>query len=334
MTKPNTFYFSHDYTARSDEKIKLLIMEHGMLGYGIYWAIIEDLYQNANALQTHYKRIAFELRADEKVVKSIVNDFDLFVFDGETFGSLSIQRRIDDRNSKSTKARESALYRWDKMRTQCEQNANALRTECESNAIKERKGKEKKRKEIKKEKQVKENSSHALHDGLLDGSLDSELPYKAIRSDLTNDNDADGISISTEGKSFVKSKKSIASEFHNEIIKAYSDWIKSRNLPVRIDGGDVTSVKRIVAYLSQFEVVKEGKKTPVDLLNYIFENWDKLSSWLQTQTQLRQINSQLPTIIESIKTKSNGKQNQQDHYKQFSDLSKAIRESIAGSKDM
>jgi hypothetical protein len=134
MTK-DTYYFSHDYNSRNDIKIKKLISKHGYLGYGIFWAIIEDLYNNANALQTDYDCIAFDLRCDIDIVKSIINDFDLFVFDGTFFGSSSVENRINERNSKSVKARESALSRWNKIKV----DANALPTQSDSNAIKERK---------------------------------------------------------------------------------------------------------------------------------------------------------------------------------------------------
>jgi hypothetical protein len=136
-----TFYFSHDFNARNDEKIKRLLMRHGVTGYGIYWAIIEDLYMNANALRTECERIAYELRVDAKVVESVIFDFDLFVFDDENFGSLSVQRRLDERFEKSAKARESANKRWN--------NANALQTQSDRNAIKESKVKEIKVKENK-----------------------------------------------------------------------------------------------------------------------------------------------------------------------------------------
>jgi hypothetical protein len=140
-----TFYFSHDYNTRQDIKIKKLLQKHGMAGYGIFWCIVEDLYNNANALPTDYEGIAYELRTDCEVVKSIIKDFDLFVFNGEMFGSLSIQSRLDKRAEKSQKARESAKYRWEKEY----ENANALQTHSEGNAIKERKGKEIKGKETK-----------------------------------------------------------------------------------------------------------------------------------------------------------------------------------------
>lgn len=145
MTKDNTFYFSHDYNTRSDNKVKKLILKHGMAGYGVFWAIIEDLYNNANALPTDYELIAFDLRVDESLVKSVINDFGLFVIENDTFGSASVERRLNERNLKSENARKSALNRWNKS----ERIANALRTQSECNAIKENKEKENKEKENK-----------------------------------------------------------------------------------------------------------------------------------------------------------------------------------------
>jgi len=146
----DTFYFSHDYNSRNDEKIKFLLRTNGLVGYGLFWAIIEDLYNNANALRTDYDGIAYDYRIDVAVVKSVINDFDLFVFDGDTFGSLSVQKRLDERDSKSIKARESAHKRWI--------NANAMQSQCEGNAIKESKGKE--------IKEIKVNNSKEFIDKL------------------------------------------------------------------------------------------------------------------------------------------------------------------------
>ena len=138
-----TYYFSHDYNARTDEKIKLLIRKHGLRGYGIFWAIVEDLYNNANALRLDCEGIAFELREDIETIKSVIQDFDLFQIKDNYFGSLSVQERLNKRLSKSAKARETALLRWNKS----EGNANAMQTHSEGNAIKESKVKEKKVKE-------------------------------------------------------------------------------------------------------------------------------------------------------------------------------------------
>jgi len=111
MTK-DTFYFSHDYNARNDIKIKKLIRKHRCLGYGIYWCLIEDLYNNANTLELDYDGIAFDLHTEPEIVKSIIHDFDLFVIEQNEFGSASIERRIDERNEKSSKASKNAYKRW------------------------------------------------------------------------------------------------------------------------------------------------------------------------------------------------------------------------------
>jgi hypothetical protein len=129
----DTFYFSHDYNSRNDIKIKKLIAKHGYLGFGIFWAIIEDLYNNTNVLPTDYDCIAYELRSDENTIKSIVNDFELFVIEDGFFGSHSVERRLSERNAKSVKARESVLKRWNKPPT----DTNVLPTNYDSNTIKE-----------------------------------------------------------------------------------------------------------------------------------------------------------------------------------------------------
>ncbi len=145
----DTYYFSHDYNARADIKIKKLISRHGMTGYGIFWAIVEDLYNNANALPTDYESIAFDVRSDRNLVESVITEFDLFVIDGATFGSSSVERRLNERNAKSDKARESARKRWGSMRTHSESTANLVPTQSKGNPIKERKGKENKEKDTK-----------------------------------------------------------------------------------------------------------------------------------------------------------------------------------------
>ncbi len=42
----DTFYFSHDYHARNDEKILELRSQYGAEGYGIFWMIVETMAEN------------------------------------------------------------------------------------------------------------------------------------------------------------------------------------------------------------------------------------------------------------------------------------------------
>jgi len=124
-----TFYFSHDFNVRNDDKIKHLMRKHKWEGYGLFWAIIEELYNNANALRLDCEGIAYDLRTDAEIIKSIIHDFGLFEIRGGEFGSISIERRLDERNKKSQKASESAHKRW----SQCKSDANAL--EINANAL-------------------------------------------------------------------------------------------------------------------------------------------------------------------------------------------------------
>lgn len=136
-----TFYFSHDYNARSDEKVIELLSRHGMEGYGIFWGIVESLYNNTNVLRTNYDRIAYDLHTESKIVESVVNDFGLFSIKDGFFGSVSIERRLNERNDKSAKARKSVSKRWEKY----ERNTNVSENDTnvpKTDTIKERKVKE------------------------------------------------------------------------------------------------------------------------------------------------------------------------------------------------
>jgi hypothetical protein len=131
-------YFSHDYKARHDRKLVNLLMKKGAEGIGIFWCIIEMLYEDGGRINTsEYERITFELRSNYDTVKSVIEDFKLFKIDGEHFYSESVLGRLKQRSDKSAKARESISKRW-KNST----DTNVIRTYTKRNTIKERKGKE------------------------------------------------------------------------------------------------------------------------------------------------------------------------------------------------
>ena len=133
----DTFYFQHDYNARSDEKIIKLISKEGWEGYGLYWAIVEKLYEEKGYLEKDYECIDFDLRTQCERIASVIEKYNLFKFKNNKFYSEAILERLAIRKEKSEKARKSANIKWN--------NANAMRTHSEGNAIKERKGKEIKR---------------------------------------------------------------------------------------------------------------------------------------------------------------------------------------------
>jgi hypothetical protein len=112
-------------------------MKHGMSGVGVYWCIVEMLYEEGGYLPFEYERISFELRTDMKIIESVINDFELFKNDQKTFWSESILDRLKQRCNKSEKARQSISNRWNKL----ENNTNVIRQVSKRNTIKKRKEK-------------------------------------------------------------------------------------------------------------------------------------------------------------------------------------------------
>jgi len=145
-------YFSHDDNARNDSKIiKLRQSKDGLAKYGLFWMLIEKLADSPGySLPIDFESIAWELRADQKLVKSVVEDFELFIISDERFFSESLNKRMEWKNIKSEKARNAANIRWnnaDDKQGKSDSNANALQTHCNGNAIKGNKIKEKEIKE-------------------------------------------------------------------------------------------------------------------------------------------------------------------------------------------
>lgn len=158
-------YFSHDYNARNDLNMKKLFMGEGLSGIGLYWCLVEMLYEKNGYIALDYiPIIAFDLRTTEETVHRVIDNYELFCKNDTHFFSNSVLKRLEMRNEKSEKAKSSANARWN--------NANALRTHSESNAIKENKIKEKENKEKKIKKFIaptlEEVKEHAISKGRLD----------------------------------------------------------------------------------------------------------------------------------------------------------------------
>lgn len=137
--KNKPYYFPHDYYARNDRKLIKLKMKYRMAGLGIYWSIVEMLYEESGKIAlSEIATIAAEFKEKESTVLAVIHEFDLFQKDDNFFWSESVKRRLDERSEKSEKAKASAAQRWS--------NAGAMRTHTGRNANKG-KGKERKRKE-------------------------------------------------------------------------------------------------------------------------------------------------------------------------------------------
>jgi hypothetical protein len=144
-------WFSHDEGARNDPKLIKVLMRLGQAGKGVYWDIIEMLYeQDGYLLLSECESYAFALRTDCDLLTKLLTEFELFQNDGTSFWSNAVLTRLELRKGKSAKASESAAKRW--------QNANAMRTHSEGNASK---GKESKGKEIKENNSLRSSGEGA-----------------------------------------------------------------------------------------------------------------------------------------------------------------------------
>ncbi|MEY8608419.1 Lin1244/Lin1753 domain-containing protein [Parabacteroides segnis] len=146
-------YFPHDSNARNSDKLIPLRIKKGTEGYGVYFMILERLREEPDYTSIKdYNTLAFDFRVGSDLVKSVVEEFGLFQFteDGKRFYSEGFTARMQKKDEKSNKARESARKRWENKQTQSKPDANALQTQSEIDASK---GKETKLKETKGEKE-------------------------------------------------------------------------------------------------------------------------------------------------------------------------------------
>lgn len=141
-------YFSHDSNARNSEKLIRLRMRHKAAGYGVFFMILERLREEPNYMSVKdYNVIAFDLREDASLIKSVVEDFGLFVFteDGKYFYSESFSRRMGIKDSEKAKRSEAGkkgmARRWandaEKSTDNTEENNNVitLLSETDNNGV-------------------------------------------------------------------------------------------------------------------------------------------------------------------------------------------------------
>ena len=111
-------YFSHDFNARNDIKLKKVNMELGMNGIGLYWCIIECLYENNGYFDLdQLDLLAYELRVEKKIIDNLINNYDLFKKNKKQFYSKSVLQRLEKINEISRKNKENINKRWAKKKS-------------------------------------------------------------------------------------------------------------------------------------------------------------------------------------------------------------------------
>jgi uncharacterized protein YdaU (DUF1376 family) len=145
----DTLWFKHDTNSRSDDKIIELQMEYGMEGIGVYWCIIEMLYEQMGVMRMQCDRIAFELRAHKNVVEDVLKKYGLFQIDGDIVTNRRVTEELAIRCEVSEKARERADKRWERVR-----NEQAMRAHSEGNASAMQRREEERREQNNREEKI------------------------------------------------------------------------------------------------------------------------------------------------------------------------------------
>lgn len=192
-------YFSHDSNARNDEKLVRLRMRHKAAGYGVYFMILERM-RDANDYMCakDYNLIAFDLREDAALIKSVVEDFGLFVFteDGKYFYSESFLKRMgmkDDVSRKRSEAgKKGSSKRWHKKGEEKQTDGKAIAN------LKQTDGKV-----IARKKESKESN--------ISTDVDNNIPPDGGSSD--------GDTVRTQPKSF-----------RSKVIEYFNDKMKDRSI--------------------------------------------------------------------------------------------------------
>lgn len=128
-----TEYFDHDYYSRIDEKARKLRREMGLEGYGIFWCLIEIMYEQGGCIKTaEIPDIAYDLHIEEEKVIQVLTAFDLFKKEGDLYCSIRVYDKLQKRKEQAQKAREmgkkGAEKRWGKEEEKKKENSPPIAT--------------------------------------------------------------------------------------------------------------------------------------------------------------------------------------------------------------
>lgn len=189
-----TYYFQHDYNARNDPKLQALIIEMGVAGIGIYWCLVEMLYeQDGEMPMSSIKSIAYNLHVKQKTVERVIKDFGLFDYDDDKAGNIekspkmfrnkSVLKRLNRIIDISEKRKRAIETRWKSKKNnesneykcntnECDNDTNEVQTEYKSNTP------------IIKEKEIKGNDIKEYNDTNTDNAREEELQHQFLSNTI------------------------------------------------------------------------------------------------------------------------------------------------------
>ncbi len=193
----DNYYFPHDAEFMEDSRVIRLIEKYKMAGYGVLFSLQELLRRHENyrfhksELLMHCRRI----NTNKVLVLAILNDFDLFSFDGEYYSSADMDRKMKQYDDKKCKfVLKKAILEQDKLLELKDKYASneAL---IKGKEIKEIKGKEIEGKEMESCAIQAEEEKKDFDDGKTSFSDSNSYPHANPVSVKNGISDADSDSI-------------------------------------------------------------------------------------------------------------------------------------------
>lgn len=106
-------YINHKTSNRSEYVFRKLIERKGAAAYGVYWYILEELYESGGKmLFEEIEPISKALCVRKDFVASVIKSFSLFQYDSESFWSDEVIEQIEKRQKIKDKRKEAANKRW------------------------------------------------------------------------------------------------------------------------------------------------------------------------------------------------------------------------------
>jgi len=112
----DAYYFSHDYSARNDERILELRAHCGAEGYGVFWMLVEMLAESGGKLNNNLlsgKALQFGVSKEtlEKILDKCI-ELELLKCDGNTIYSERLLRHFEFRKERSESGKIGASKKW------------------------------------------------------------------------------------------------------------------------------------------------------------------------------------------------------------------------------
>lgn len=101
-------FFKHDVHAARDKKCAKLIRERGWEGYGLYWGLLEFLYESKQCeLEYDLPNLAWQFHCDEELLRAVVEEYELFQVAEGRLWSEGVKKRYEEYKTQSERRIEA-----------------------------------------------------------------------------------------------------------------------------------------------------------------------------------------------------------------------------------